>query len=150
MSKYGSLENYLRDQPWDEVPMSFADIERVIGARLPPAAQRHRAWWSNNASNNVMTKAWLNAGFRSERVDLEGRKLVFRRTAQRRTTHGESAMAEASAKFQPTAARTAKQHPLVGALKGVLVIAPDFDLTQPAMPEWADQLNAKYGHELRK
>lgn len=59
--------------------MSFADIERVTGARLPPRAPNHPAWWSNNPSNNVMTKIWLDAGFRTERVDVSGRKLVFKR-----------------------------------------------------------------------
>jgi len=49
---------------------------------LPPKAQHHRAWWSNNASNNVMTKVWLEAGYESARVDMSARKLVFRRVAR--------------------------------------------------------------------
>jgi hypothetical protein len=59
--------------------MSFQEIERVIGAELPNAAHAHRAWWSNNPSNNVMTKSWLAAGFVSERVDMGSQRLVFRR-----------------------------------------------------------------------
>src|SRR6266545_4844063 len=82
MGKYQALSEFLRRQPANEVRMSFAQIERVIGAKLPPSAQDHRAWWSNNPSNSVMTKAWLEAGFESEQVDMEGRKLVFRRAAK--------------------------------------------------------------------
>jgi hypothetical protein len=37
--------------------MSFREIEQVLGFPLPPAARRHRPWWSNNGNNNVMTKA---------------------------------------------------------------------------------------------
>jgi hypothetical protein len=33
-----------------------------------------------------------------------------------------------------------KHHPLVGALKGTVWIAPGTDLTQPADPEWGDRV----------
>ena len=59
--------------------MSFDEIERVIRSKLPPSATQHRAWWSNNAQNNVMTKAWKDAGFESEDVDMKGRRVAFRR-----------------------------------------------------------------------
>lgn len=79
MSKYAPLTNFLRSRPQSELRCSFADIERALGFPLPPVARAHRAWWSNNASNNVMTRAWLNAGFRAEQVDMSGETLVFRR-----------------------------------------------------------------------
>jgi hypothetical protein len=31
---------------------------------------------------------------------------------------------------------TAKRHPLIGALRGTVIIAPGVDLTEPADPEW--------------
>ena len=40
----------------------------AVQLTLPPTAQAQRAWWSNNASNNVMTRVWLEAGFRTERL----------------------------------------------------------------------------------
>src|SRR5262245_58138820 len=78
MSKYAPLGDYLRKQKVKLVPMTFADIERIIGAKLPKS-QRYPAWWSNNPWNNVMTQVWLDAGFETEQVDVVGRKLVFRR-----------------------------------------------------------------------
>src|ERR1051326_4072218 len=85
MSKYDPLGKFLREQKRSEVPMTFAEIERVTGVKLPPKAQQHRAWWSNNPGNNVMTKVWLAAGFRSEQVDMDGKKLVFKRGASAAT-----------------------------------------------------------------
>jgi hypothetical protein len=82
VGKYEPLTEFLQKQPSGEVRMSFAQIERVVGFKLPPVAQRHRAWWSNSPTNNVMTRAWLDAGFRSEQVDMTARKLVFRREKQ--------------------------------------------------------------------
>src|ERR1700749_860471 len=82
MGKYDPLGDYLRHQRGQEVALTFEDIERITGVKLPPRAQHHRAWWSNNASNNVMTKVWLEAGYETSQVDLSARKLVFRRVAK--------------------------------------------------------------------
>src|SRR6185503_18523295 len=79
VSKYQPLTEFLRRQSDAVVRMSFDEIERVIGAKLPPSATHHRAWWSNNAQNNVMTKAWRDAGFESEDVDMQRRRVAFRR-----------------------------------------------------------------------
>ena len=59
--------------------MTFDDIEKVIGSKLPPRASTHRAWFSNNPTSNPMTRAWLTAGYRSADVDMTRRKLVFRK-----------------------------------------------------------------------
>lgn len=82
-SKYDALGDYLASRPTTEVLLSFSDIENIIGTRLPEKAVNYPAWWSNNPSNNTMTKVWLEAGFRTEKVDIGGRRLVFRRVARR-------------------------------------------------------------------
>jgi hypothetical protein len=136
MTKYVALGAYLRHQRRDLVPMTFAEIEKVTGSKLPPSAHKHRPWWSNNPDNSVMTKIWLEAGFVSEQVDMSARKLVFRRT---RDPQG-----------GPQAAQSAGEeplHPAYGAMKGLVRIMPDTDLTQPADPEWADRLDALYGKQ---
>jgi len=79
MSKYEPLTQFLAAQRFQEVTMTFSEIERVLGFRLPEKASGIRAWWSNNPSNNVMTKAWLAAGFVTARVDMGSRRLVFRK-----------------------------------------------------------------------
>ena len=81
MTKYEPLTAYLQSlSPQNgHYPITFKEIERVLGERLPNSAYRHRAWWSNNPSNSVMTAAWLKAGFESSAVDMAGQKLIFRR-----------------------------------------------------------------------
>ena len=144
MGKYEPLGQYLRKQRAQEVPLTFREIEKITGVKLPPKAQHHRAWWSNNPDNNVMTKVWLAAGFESAQVDMEGRKLVFRRVAT--TAEPVSGFAEPAQK--PYATKDGR-HPLRGAFKGMIRIAPGVDLTEPAFPEWADLLDEKYGPEKR-
>src|SRR5215469_5809277 len=90
MTKYAPLGAYLRKQRGAQVRMTFGQIERIIGGKLP-ASQHQRAWWSNNPFNNVMTKVWLDAGFVTEQVDIEGRKLVFRRVAKEHAPMGQFA-----------------------------------------------------------
>lgn len=120
MGKYERLGEFLKSQRTKEVPLTFAEIERIIGSKLPPRSPQYPAWWSNNPTNNVMTKVWLAAGFRTEQVDTKARKLVFRRV-------------------EPSSAERAKKlgrHPLFGALKGLAHIPPGVDLTEPADPDW--------------
>lgn len=130
-SKYHPLTRHLRAQRAGRVPMSFAEIERVLGTKLPPSAISHRAWWSNNPTNNVMTKAWLEAGFRSEQVDLDGRKLVFKRveTTPRPSSFAESHSPDFAAAHRPS---------LFGWLRGTVVSTGD--LTEPADPAWARRI----------
>ena len=80
MSKYKPLETYLRESGRESVPMTFDEIKRIIGARLPRSS-RYRAWWSNHPLNNTMTDAWRRAGYKTENVDMASRKLVFRKSA---------------------------------------------------------------------
>ena len=148
MSKYSALGSYLSKQIGSEISMTFSEIEKVTGVKLPPKAQHHRAWWSNNPSNNVMTKVWLDAGFQTEQVDMASRKLVFKRkefsagarSAPPLAASGNGAgMAEESREF---AARGAdlKHHPAYGAMKGTFTIEPGYDLTKPVYTdeEWEE------------
>jgi len=136
MSKYEPLGEYLKNQGKDLVPMTFAEIERVTGVKLPASATKHRPWWSNNPDNSVMTKIWLDAGYESEQVDMAKRKLVFRRVRGPKVGEG-----MANEKFI---------HPAWGAMQGLVRFVPGVDLTQPADPELADYLDAKYGPEKRE
>ena len=144
MGKYEPLGAFLRGQRAPEVLLTFNQIEKITGVKLPPKAQHHRAWWSNNAANNVMTKVWLDAGFESAQVDMEARKLVFRRVAKADDKAGKASGGLA----KPSATRDGR-HPLRGALKDITFVPPGVDLTEPADPEWADLLDKKYGPEVR-
>jgi hypothetical protein len=126
MGKYDPLKAFLDQQVGETVPMTFAEIETVIGAPLP-SSKRYAAWWSNNPWNNTMTQVWLDAGFTTEQVDIAGEKLVFRRAsiAAGGVQEGPTALAG-----QGTLAR------LRARLGGTVRFAPGFDPTEPTGEIW--------------
>jgi hypothetical protein len=164
MAKYSNLGKFLHEQKRSAIPMTFAEVEKVIGQPLPRSA-RYPAWWSNNPSNNVMTRVWLEAGFKTEQVDTQAKKVVFRkvdaemtaalsqREAQRhadrsrkeldmtRSNNISSGMNEASRPYAAAAGDSSGcRHPIYGALKGHIRIPAGLDLTEPADPEWGERV----------
>lgn len=123
MRKYDPLGAYLKTKNLELVPMTFAEIEKLIDDRLPASARRHRAWWSNNPSNSVITKVWLDAGYVTANVDLATERLTFRR--------GRPPEPSAPAVSPRRAGR------IYGCMKGTLTLAEGADLTAPADPDWA-------------
>lgn len=134
MSKYAPLTNHLSARGQNFIPMRFSELEKLLGFGLPESARKHRAWWSNNPSNSVMTKAWLAAGYQSEQVDLEREKLTFKKVQD---------VAPPS-----PAEKQNLRHPLFGCMAGTVRIAPNVDLTAPTAPEWEDQLLEKFDRLL--
>lgn len=151
MSKYLPIQQHLRDRGTSEIPMTFSEIETVLGFRLPASAREHRAWWSNNTSNSVMTTQWLAAGYETANVDLAGERLVFRRTATpprnapaAAASHPARPSAAAGAELaRPSGADTAvidRPRPsLHGALRGMSRAVAGTDPAEPADPEWGVQ-----------
>lgn len=131
MGKYSPLKGFLAEKAQDYVPMTFAEIENVLGVQLP-ASKQYPAWWSNNPSNNPMTKEWLEAGYETESVNTAAGRLVFRRVRK-------SAPSEQSASSEVTTGKRRPLHPGIGFMKGLIKVEPGFDVTGPFSDEsWED------------
>jgi len=160
MGKYSPLRSYLMAQAGERVPMSFSDIEKLLGEKLP-ASKQYPAWWSNNPSNNPMTKEWLAAGFQTESVNIAGENLVFRRSpqgsaqARRKSAGGQTGEGgsgrgqgfmedrvgfnnapDISDKNEDYIVPPRGADPLFGCMAGTLTLLPDVDYTAPADPDW--------------
>jgi hypothetical protein len=126
--KYRALGLYLKERSLAFIPMTFTEIENVIGGKLP-ASKVYPAWWSNNPSNNTMTKEWLDAGYQTESVDIAGERLVFRRVI-------------GPPKFETgnVADDELPDHPIWGSMAGTITVMPGVDLTEPMEFEWSGKL----------
>ncbi len=80
MSKYDLLKRFL-----DVIPqgtfnkdLSFSEIEKVLGFKLPKSAYEYREWWANpsSAKDHPHAQSWLKAGWKVESVSLS-EKLVY-------------------------------------------------------------------------
>lgn len=78
-SKYAPVIEYLNGVKSDRVDLSYAQIEAMVGEKLPPSAYNHRAMWANSEQVGwVLTQQTYAAGWRVESVQLGG-KVVFAR-----------------------------------------------------------------------
>lgn len=124
MSKYEPLPQFLASVGGTAHRMSFSEIERVLGFKLPKSAYQHEAWWSNNATGHSHARAWLQSGWRTEALDLAARKVTFLRQSD---------------------ASAPKPDPW-GCMAGTITIMPDTDLTAPTGDLW----NAEQGRLLNE
>lgn len=138
MSVYAPLGEFLKKRGMSRVPMTFREVEVVIGRKLPPSAYQHRPWWANEERGHSHARAWLGSGYVTEDVDMAGKKLVFRRN---QAAHG---VAEETKMFEnDTRIPKSGPHPLIGSMKGTFTIEPGWDLTKPAMdPDELDEMEA--------
>lgn len=138
MSKYQPLTAFLKGSSANQVPLTFAEVERILGSKLPASAYEHPAWWANDAGNShVQARAWLNAGYRTERIDKHTKTLVFARMPNA------PGMAESPREFvhaKGTGEKKLGRHPAIGSMKGTFTIEPGYDLTGPMFTdeEWAE------------
>ncbi len=76
--RYTALARFLDAEPRSAVRLSFATVEEVLGAPLPPSARNHRAWWGNEtAAGHVQAKAWMAVGWRVSAVNLTAEQVTF-------------------------------------------------------------------------
>jgi hypothetical protein len=74
---YHRLTDFLLACQANEVQLSFADIERILGWPLPQTA-RTAAWWGNTHSTR-QGQAWLAAGWRANTRGIRARMVTFTR-----------------------------------------------------------------------
>jgi hypothetical protein len=57
--------------------LGFSEIEGIIVADLPVAAQKIAEWWTSTCS--VQAKAWISTGWRVKEVNLKEKTVIFTR-----------------------------------------------------------------------
>ena len=80
-SKYAPLEYYLRELPitQKEVKLSFEQIETILKSKLPASAYEDRRWWDHETEGNHINKrAWANAGWQVDEVNVKEKWARFR------------------------------------------------------------------------
>ena len=90
MGIYNPLAEHLMSRPDTVWEASFAEMERILGRKLPNSAYDHITWWGNRKDgNHGHANAWREAGWQTRQVDLSRKTVRFERVrAQRAATAG--------------------------------------------------------------
>lgn len=155
MSKYRNLARFFEAQPSDFLRMTFDEVEKEAGFKLPASARLHQAWWANDRARHVQARAWLAAGFESEQVDMKAQMLVFKRVktepVSSKPKHG--GMSDPAREFKPAediAMEEQRRSPLFGCMKGTFTLVPpsDFELPPEDPESWEALALAKFDRLL--
>jgi len=84
--KYEPLAEYLTTLTGDEVCFTFAEIEAILGARLPQTAWQRSMWWANSQRpDHPQSRAWLRSGWTVSADVNNGAVTFFRSDAEAAT-----------------------------------------------------------------
>lgn len=83
--RLAALADWLQARPGDveQLPLTFNEIEALIGSDLPASARRHRSWWANDAEGHSQAQHWLEAGWRTAQINLTEGRVTFARIRER-------------------------------------------------------------------
>jgi hypothetical protein len=76
---YAPLRTYLEQVGESRVLLTFAELEQILGRRLPASAHNHRAWWGNHVGTHSHARSWLEAGWEVAEANLTAERVLFRR-----------------------------------------------------------------------
>lgn len=87
--RYDPLMQHLVNQPSDcyTIGLTFAEIESIIGDKLPESAREHQSWW-DNSPDTYPAQLWLDAGWRKAQLDMSEERVTFSRLKGFRTLQG--------------------------------------------------------------
>lgn len=87
-TKYEALTCYLkfRSAFTDTVKLSLAQIDGIIRDNLPITAYKNESWWSNNEAA-AHAKAWIEAGWNVQEINLKEGYVVFKKVKELQTKH---------------------------------------------------------------
>jgi hypothetical protein len=109
-SKYGGLAAHLKFRgsfTW-LVKLSFARIDGLIGSNLPMSAFRDEAWWCNSPSS-THARAWLDAGWEVQEVNLKEGYVVFKKVREVPFKKSRRAKSRIDKPFTPVPVRASKR-----------------------------------------
>lgn len=84
IARYELLKLHLVAEGTAMITMTFVQIEKVIGYKLPKSARQQVGWWSNedlDVAMHVQCKAWREAGFDAY-AQVGMRRVIFRARCQ--------------------------------------------------------------------
>lgn len=153
MGKYDGLKNHLKFRAsfTNTVRLSFAQIDGIIGDNLPISAYRNESWWSNSPSS-AHAKAWLDAGWKVQEVNLKSGYVVFQKVAEPTSTHKiqKRRRTQELRPFTPVPAKLPKRKmPSKTKVAKLYARIKNIERQKAAMPKYPGSFKPKPPHERK-
>jgi len=81
IAKYNPLRDFLATYRANQLTLAFEQIESIIGSELETEASTFKSWWEND-EGKPQAIAWLASGWEIVDVNLQQRKVIFKRVGQ--------------------------------------------------------------------
>jgi hypothetical protein len=75
VTRYRPLVDWLRAQSVDQLPVSFSDLEDVLGRPLPASARQYPPYWYS--TNNSLGRAIADGGFKATGVNMSAERAIL-------------------------------------------------------------------------
>lgn len=153
ISKYAGLAGYLkfRGSFTGVVKLSFPKIDGIIGDNLPMSAYKTEKWWSNTPTN-VHARAWLDAGWETEEVNLKEGYVVFRRAkhVQPKSFRRKASRSQTKKPFKPVPVRIPKpKQPSKTKVSKLYARIKNLERQRTSMPQYHGSFKPKPKHEKK-
>lgn len=130
--KYQPLFEYLYANEWDEVSLTFAEIETLLGRTLPNSAKTTRAWWSNRNKGGLQASAWIEAGYRIVDLNTSAMNVTFRKSHLKYNVQRKNEVVM----WNGTLIRALRQHMKLTQSQ----LAKDLGVRQQTISEWESEI----------
>jgi len=153
ITKYDALAHYLKFRAafTNVVKLSFAEIDGIIANNLPMSAYRSEKWWINSPSN-VHAKAWLDAGWNVQEVNLKDGYVVFKKLkdVQTRSFRRKASRGEIKKPFTPVHVRIPKSNkPSKTKVSRLYARLKNLERQRASMPTYHGSFKPKSKHEKK-
>lgn len=79
--KYIEFYRFLENNTKEKLELTYEDIEKIIGEKLPNSANNHSAYFSNSLSHPI-SKIWLELGYTQTKLEL-GKYLILEKVKEK-------------------------------------------------------------------
>ena len=77
--KFRALEDYFAEINTTPITLTFNELEKILGFKLCDSAYKYSAYWYQSGKNKI-SNAWEKQNYEILKLDLENKKVIFRRT----------------------------------------------------------------------
>ena len=148
IGKYDRLANYLKFRAsfTDAVKLSFAKIDGIIGDNLPTSAYHDEKWWRNSPSISH-AKAWVEAGWNVQEVNLKEGYVVFKKVKNVRV---KTSRKEIKKPFTPVPVRySGRKKPSKTKISKLYARLKNLERQKASMPAYRGSFKPKAKHEKK-